>query len=68
MENCEIHFLSFGKLREKFSENICVKHIIQNYLNPFSVVKYKIEGMKKKIRFSLWFYFTVFAFVSVVRL
>ena len=49
MENCEIHFLSFGKLREKFSKNICVKHIIQNYLNPFSVVKYKIEGMKKKI-------------------
>ena len=48
MENCENHFLSFGKLREKFSKNICVKHIIQNYLNPFSVVKYKIGGMKKK--------------------
>ena len=67
MENCEIYFLSFGKLREKFSKNICVKHIIQNYLNPFSVVKYKIEGMKKKFVL-VYGYFTVFAYVSLVRL
>ena len=67
MENCEIHFLSFGKLREKFSKNICVKHIIQNYLNPFSVVKYKIEGIKKK--FVLVYGFILhLVYVSLVRL